>query len=389
MLKANNPMRVLHITEELSAAGIESFIMNIYRQIDRSKVQFDFLVLRNEKEFYDDEIASLGGNKYVIHSKKDNTFVRILDETKKMQKFLETHPYDIVHIHYTTPLRAPYLYAAYKANVKTRIYHSHSAYITGKSKAKMLVYRFMKNTIAKWSTHCFACSKAAAEWMYPQTLLTNTNSKVSVIYNGINTQKYKFNIDARKEIRQELKLEDQYVLIHVGRFSEQKNQSFIIDIFSKIIEKRENVSLLLLGTGEMLEEMKQKAKMLGMEKQIKFLGVKDDVNRYLSAADCYIMPSLYEGLPVAAVEAQCSGLPCVFSENITREIELIPNVKFLSLDTTIDEWVEAVLQNENLERRDFSEDIRNKGYEEQKIAFELQNFYLNNSCGNSKSAIRN
>lgn len=129
-------IRVLHITEMLSAAGIESFIMNMYRNIDRNKVQFDFLVLRNEEEFYDEEIKSLGGKKYYVYSNIKNTWLRILDEAHQIEEFLKTHPYEIVHIHYTTPLRAPYLLAAKKAGVATRIYHAHSAAVSGKSKLK-------------------------------------------------------------------------------------------------------------------------------------------------------------------------------------------------------------------------------------------------------------
>ena len=134
--------RILHITEELSAAGIESFIMNVYRNIDREKIQFDFLVLRNCKEFYDDEIKSLGGKKYYIHSEKKNTLLRVIEEAKLLKKFLKTHHYNIVHIHYTTPLRAFYLKAAKQAGVTTRIYHSHSAEVCGKSKLKILVYKY-------------------------------------------------------------------------------------------------------------------------------------------------------------------------------------------------------------------------------------------------------
>ena len=147
----NEPIiRVLHITEMLSAAGIESFIMNMYRNIDRHKVQFDFLVLRNEKEFYDDEIKNLGGKKYFVHSNFKNTWLRILDESRQIESFLKKHPYEIVHIHYTTPLRAPYLLAAKKADVPTRIYHAHSAAVSGKSKLKLLVYEYYRKKITNY-----------------------------------------------------------------------------------------------------------------------------------------------------------------------------------------------------------------------------------------------
>lgn len=141
----STPKRILHITEMLSAAGIESFIMNVYRNIDRSKIQFDFLVLRDQKEFYDDEIASLDGKKYCIHSDIENTLLRVLEESHQIKVFLKKHHYDIVHVHYTMPLRAFYLKAAKEAGVPVRIYHSHSAAVSGKSKLKLAIYQVLPN----------------------------------------------------------------------------------------------------------------------------------------------------------------------------------------------------------------------------------------------------
>lgn len=374
----NNPIRILHITEMLSAAGIESYIMNNYRRIDRTKVQFDFLVLRDQEEYYDEEVNRLGGRKYCISINISNTLLRILEESRQIKKFLKKNHYDIVHIHYTTPLRAPYLLAVKQAGVKTRIYHSHSAYVSGKSQTKMIVYKMMQKGIYKWATHFFACSEAAAEWMYDEK--TRNEKDVKVMFNGIDTVKFSFHPDERKKIRTQLGIEEKFVIIHTGRFKDQKNQSFILDVFKYFLSRNANSVLLLLGEGELLQEMKEKATYLGISNVVFFLGVKSNVADYLSAADCYIMPSLYEGLPVAAIEAECCGLPCVFSKNITREVELCPEVSFLGLDESLENWSRKLEEYKHVKRNPkAAETIKKAGYDVQDCADMLQKFYIEQS----------
>lgn len=372
--KCNNPMRVLHITEMLSAAGIESFIMNMYRRIDRSCVQFDFLVLRDEHEFYDDEIKELGGIKYWVHSNISNTLFRILDETQQIEQFLKEHHYDVVHIHYTTPLRAPYLKACLKASVKKRIYHSHSAYVSGKNFIKHAVYGYMKKQISKYATDYFACSMAAAEWIFEKKLIDD--GTVKIIYNGIDTKKFAYSVSDREAVRKELNINDEFVLVHTGRFMSQKNHRFVVDVFCELKKICTGSKLLLLGTGELFEEVKHQVNELGLADDVIFAGVRSDVNRFLSAADCYIMPSLYEGLPVSAIEAECAGLPCIFSENITREVSLIEEIEFLSLDETVHEWVKQILKFRDVERHDKSEIVKNSGYDIQAVAKKMQQLYM-------------
>lgn len=370
----DEPIRILHITEMLSAAGIESFIMNMYRNIDRTKVQFDFLVLRNQEEFYDDEIKSLGGHKYYVHSNKRNTLLRVLDESKQIETFLKNHPYNIVHIHYTTPLRAPYLLAAKKAGVPIRIYHAHSAAVSGKSKLKLLIYDYYRNKISDWGTDFFACSKAAAEWIYPKKLITN--NKVKILYNGIDTIRFKYNPEKRKVIRDELNLEESFTIIHAGRFIDQKNQTFLVRIFAQIKTRHQNSKLLLLGTGETVNDVKKLVEKLGLINDVDFLGVKSNVEDYLSAADCYVMPSLYEGLPVAAIEAQCSGLPCVFSTNITSEVKVTNKVKFMSLNDSETNWCNEICEFLGDRREDGSTAISEHGYNVKDVSNKLEHFYV-------------
>lgn len=271
--------------------------------------------------------------------------MRILDEANQIEKFLKENHYDIVHIHYTTPLRAPYLLAAKKAGVGTRIYHAHSAAISGKSKLKMMVYEYYRKKIIEWGTDWVGCSRAAAEWIFPQKYVDS--DKVKVVYNGIDTKRFKYNVEKRREIRAELGIADNFLLVHTGRFIDQKNQGFVLDVFKVVKQKNPDAKMVFLGTGNLLNEIEQKAEMLGIKSDVFFLGVKENVQDYLSAADCYIMPSLYEGLPVAAVEAQCSGLPCVMSANITKEVALTKATCFLSLDESVDVWADEVLKYRN------------------------------------------
>ena len=372
---SEKPRRILHITEMLSAAGIESFIMNIYRNIDREKVQFDFLVLRDQKEFYDEEISALGGKKYCIHSDIENTLLRILDESRKIEKFLKKNHYDVVHIHYTTPLRAFYLKAAKKADVPVRIYHSHSAAVSGKAKVKLMIYEHCKKVIDKYATDYFACSKAAAQWIYSKKILEK--NKVQVIHNGIDTQRFLFNESVRENVRRELELQNKFVIINTGRFTEQKNQKFIIDIVNSLRNKGKDVKLLLLGDGPLKAEYKTKVRELELENSVVFLGVKSNVQDYLFASDCYIMPSLYEGLPVAGIEAECTGIPCIFSENITKEVKVNNQAVFLPLTCSADKWADTVIkQNVEKDRAEAIDFVKTAGYDIHDVAKKIQNFYL-------------
>lgn len=370
-------IRILHVTEKLQAAGIENFIMNTFRDIDRDRFSFDFLVMRDQKEFFDDEIEKLGGSKYTINRMKiKNTLMRIIAESRDLYGFLKKKNYDVVHVHSVTPLRVLYLLAAKLAGVETRAYHSHSAFIVDKEKSKLPVYGVFKRLFPYVGTHFFACSEAAANWMYPQKILSS-NEKIEIIYNGINTEAYKFNVSSRKRIRKELNIEDKFVLGNTGRFLEQKNQSFLISLLSKLDS---DTVLILIGEGAMLNEVKRKTQQMNLSNRVFFLGVRDDVSEILCAIDVYVMPSLYEGLPVSAVEAQCSGLPCLLSRNITEEIELTDLVSFLSLDKE-SIWLGKVnelkseLDSFQKNRTDASLKIKNKGYDIKETITRLERIY--------------
>ncbi|WP_455679169.1 glycosyltransferase family 1 protein [Streptococcus sp.] len=369
-----NKVKVLNITRVFRAAGIESFIMNMYRNINRDKVKFDFLVMKDEPSCYDEEINELGGKKYSIDIGYHNTMYSIILESIELYKFLKKHPYDIVHIHYTTPLRALYLLAAKLAGVKVRIYHSHSAEVSGKSAVKLMFYDFFRKKITKWGTHWFACSETAANWMFEKKLILD--GKVKILHNGIDTNRFKFDKKHRDVYRKKLDIENYFVLMHTGRFLDQKNHSFLIDIFNIVKTNEQNSKLLLLGAGKLVDTIKEKVKRLGLEDDVLFLGVQENVEDYLSASDCFVMPSLYEGLPVAAVEAECNGLPCFLSDRITDEVKLNSNVVFLSLNDNPKVWASRILEKRNTCHSNTLDQIKASGYDVVDGARKLEDIYI-------------
>ena len=367
-------VKVLHITEKLQSGGIENFIMNVYRKIDREKVHFDFLVTRDEAEFFDEEIKLLGGKKFIINKNKNQSVLkRVLQEAKDLEKFLKENPYDIVHVHSGTPLRMFYLKAAKKAGIPVRVYHSHSAKVKGPHKLlalKTMFFSIMKQFFPRYTTHFFACSKAAGEWMYPKKI----QERVEVIHNGIDTKKFQYNEEKRKEYRKKLEMENHFVIGHVGRFNDQKNHTFLIDIFYDLLKVEPEAILLLIGSGELEENIKEKVQRLGIENQVKMLGVRDDIPCCMQAMDVFVLPSNYEGLPVVGIEAQAAGLPCVFSDQITEEVKITNNVEFLPIQET-KPWVEQIQKEKKFERKDTIEEIKNHHYAIEQTAQKLQEFY--------------
>lgn len=330
-IKIKEPIRILNIVPNMRAAGIETFIMNVYRNIDRDKVQFDFLVHNQRKEFFDDEIRKLGGKIYRLTLKDDKNFIKYI---KDLKMFFKTHTeYKIVHGHMQSMMPL-YLYIAKKNNVPVRIAHSHNGNYEKTFKGFLLhiFSRFSK----KYSTVNWACSKVAGKYLFK-------NDKFDIIYNGIDIKKFEYNDNAKENKVKELNLNNKKVLLHVGRFELQKNHEFLIDLYEQYYRINENSILLLVGEGKLEPKIRKIVENKGLENNVKFLGVRDDVNEIMQVADIFVLPSLYEGLPVVGIEAQYSGLPCIFSDKITQELEIINNVKFLPIGSkNISKWLKAI-----------------------------------------------
>lgn len=325
---------VFGITE--NPGGVESVIMNYYRKIDRTKIQFDFLCNTNVVA-YEDEIISLGGKIYRITARSQNIkqFHKDLDNLFKNNKF------DAIWVNVCSLANVEYLKYAKKYGIKTRIIHSHNS-ANMDSKLRLIIHKLNRIRIGKLATHYWSCGELASKWFYNKIIIQSDKHKI--IKNAIDIDKFKFDEKIRKEYRKNLNLENKFVIGHVGRFHFQKNQLFLIDVFNEIYKQKKDAVLVLIGQGEDEDKIKAKVKELKLEEVVQFLGVRNDVNKLFQAMDLFLFPSLFEGLPVVMVEAQTSGLPVVASNTISTESKITENVKFLSLKNKIEDWADCVLK---------------------------------------------
>jgi hypothetical protein len=367
----SNPIRILHIVQRMEAGGTQSFLMNLYRNIDRSKVQFDFLVEYEEKEFYDDEIISLGGKIYYTNFRKTLNLIKF---RRTMSDILKEHPeYKIVHIH-ATAIGKICTDVARKCGVKTIIAHTHnnSAVKDWKYYPKILLRKLYTNG----PTDFFACSEDAGRYTFK-------NKKFTVIYNAIDIDKFLFNQEVRENFRKELNIEDKFVIGNIGRLHEQKNQSFLIDIFYEIQKNKDNAILLIIGKGPLENELKEKVSNLGINNKVYFLGNRKDVERIYQGMDVFVLPSLFEGLGIVAVEAQVSGLPVVASTGVAKEANITNNIQNIDLNDSIDTWKEAICKSNVESRNSVEKIVRNSKFDVKNNAKFLQEFYLKKYYGDN------
>ena len=327
-------IRILHVVPNMQAGGLETLIMSWYRNIDRSKVQFDFLVHYQGKFFYDDEIERLGGKIYHLSVRDDNNFIKYLHDLDSF--FKEHKEYKIVHGHMES-LGQFYFKAAKKYGIPVRIAHSHNSATEPTLKGK--VKGILAKGFPKYATHCFACSELAGQFMFGDRDFT-------VIKNAIDLSRFQYDEKIRTEMRAELNLTDKFVIGHVGRFCTQKNHKYLIDVFEQIHKRNSNAILLLIGKGELLEEVKAYVAEKSLSGCVRFLGVRDDVDKLYDAMDVFVFPSVHEALPMTLIEAQANGLPCVVSESVTREILANKNLYFLELSAGAESWAK-VIDNES------------------------------------------
>lgn len=324
-----NPIRVAQIVGKMNGGGVEAVVMNYYRHIDRSKVQFDFLIDSDSSLVPREEIESLGGRVFEIPP-----YQHVIEYQRELQRLFREEGWKIVHSHINALSVFP-LRAAKKAGVPVRIAHSHST--SGKGEyAKNALKAVLKTQSNRYPTHRFACSKFAGEWLFGKA------AHFEVVYNAIDLDRFRFNVEARAEARADLGLVDnQFAIGHVGRFTAQKNHVFLIDVFTEVAKRRDDAVLLLVGTGEAGASVKALVDERGLTDRVKFLGQRSDVNRLYQAFDAFVLPSLYEGLCLVGVEAQVSGLPCLLSDAITREVDVTGECKFLSIDSPV-VWADEI-----------------------------------------------
>ncbi len=324
-------IRVLQIIGKVVGGGVESVILNYYRHIDHKQVQFDFVVDGEPLPYIYEEVEKYGGKVFSVTPYSSNIIHYMAD----IYHIVKEGHYDIIHSNMNT-MSGFSLFAAQLAGAKVRILHNHTT--ANKGEGLKTILKYILRPIAKWpATHYCACSALAAEWMYG----AEWRKKCHIIYNAIDVSRFLFREDIRKEKRAELHIkDDQMVIGHVGRFMYQKNHDFIIELFKEVLQTYPNAVLLLLGEGPLQKAIKEKVKAYHIESQVYFLGVRTDVNEWLQAMDVFLFPSWYEGLGMAAVEAQISGLPTLMSTYVPKEAKVIENAWFLPLDKNV--WVEQL-----------------------------------------------
>ena len=368
----NYPIKVLVLDTVMDRGGAETMTMNYFRHFDRSKVSFDFLVHRDYKAAYEDEIKALGGRIYRICPPYPQNYFRY---SKEISAFFKAHPeYKIIHSN-MMEIAYPAYKAAKKCGVPIRICRAHTFSPNETPTPKTLIRRIYKRAMRPYITHQFACGKDAAQYVFGST------DHVIFMKNAIDARQFIFDAAVRQSVRSEFNLEGKYVIGHVGRFFTPKNHPFLIDIFAEIARKDSDALLMMVGGGELddalMNQIKDKVNSLGLKDRVIFTGVRSDVNRILQAFDVFVLPSLCEGLPVVMIEAQAAGLPCVMSDRVTDECVLTGNVKMMPLSGNAEEWADAVLQYKaNYRRENMYETITASGYDIHSNAGWLENYYI-------------
>ncbi|MEG2050944.1 MAG: glycosyltransferase family 1 protein [Oscillospiraceae bacterium] len=363
-------VRVLHIVNSLNRGGLETTLVNILRNIDRNKVMFDFLMHTSEECHYNEEVRSLGSKIYSIEGRRAGP----IKYKNNLDKFFKEHPeYDIIHYHVSSLTNVSPLIAAKNNGVPVRIVHSRNTQEGGSGLHKYLHLLHRRN-IKNYATHYFACSDLAAKWLFGEKQY-NAGECV-IINNGIETERFVFNLENRNMLRQELKINDQLVLGNVGRFHHQKNHKFLVDIFYEVQKIQPNSVLLLIGDGELKGEIEQHIKEKGLSDKVIFTGVRSDIPNLLQAMDIFVMPSFHEGLPGTIVEAQGAGLPCLLSDTITKQVGITDLVQFMSLNDSANDWCKKIIDmTTNFTRRNTSEELKQAGYDMKSISKKLEEFY--------------
>ena len=373
------PIRVASVIGRYIGGGVEAVTINYYRNIDKNKVQLDFICDEDSTNIPYEEIERMGGKVIIIPS-----YSKPFKYHKALKRVLKEGNYKIIHSNINT-LSVFSLFAAKCAGVPIRIAHSHST-TNKKEKKKNLMKQVLRPFSKVFATDYMCCSELAGRWLFGNKEYDKGN--VYLLNNAIDLDKFKYNESLRKKKRKELGIKDDALVIgHIGRFVAQKNHDFLIDIFNEIHKKNNNSILLLAGQGPLMEDIKNKVKELNLDDNVKFLGQRNDANELYQAFDVFLLPSLYEGLPVVGVEAQAAGLLCYLSDDMTKETKVLDITKFMSLNNSPKEWADNILDDvKKYKRIDTSKEMTAKNFNIKEEAKKLEEYYLNlyNNGGEEK-----
>lgn len=325
-------IRILYVNGGLmNRGGIESYMMNYYRHFDRSKIQIDFIVHdAGGYGYYDEEIKKMGGRIFVLPKKSTHPFTYI----HQLKKILNNGEYKIIHTHMDA-MGAWVLKIAEECGVPVRIAHSHNTQHLSTNPLKLFFLEKARKNINKYATHRMACSDVAGRWLFGDKPFT-------VVHNAIEVERFAFDEEERKRIRELYGVrDDEFLIGHVGRFDTQKNHSFLIDVFADVVREKPNCKLMLVGEGHLMQSIKEKVSRLKLDKNVVFTGVRDDAYKYYNAFDLFVLPSLFEGLGIVAIEAEVNGCPSLLSSQVPQAAKIAENVSFVDLKK--EAWVDSIL----------------------------------------------
>jgi glycosyltransferase involved in cell wall biosynthesis len=340
--------------------GVETFLMSYWRHIDKSKFQMDFLSIY-PKLCFEDELVKGGAKIHKVSDFKTRPF----KYAKELSKILKENGYDVVHVNMLSAANFIPFVVAKKCKIKKIIVHAHNTG-TPNGFLRKFMNLFCKKIILSKATDFWACSKKAGKWMFG-------DDRAKIIHNAIDVKRFSFNEASRKKIRNEFSLEDKFVIGHIGRFQEQKNHVFLIDVFAEVYKQDKNAMLLMVGDGELKNVIEKKVEDLGLKNAVIFAGIRADVEDFYQAFDVFVLPSLFEGFPLTLIEAQCAGLACVVSNTVTQETNITGFLQYLPFD--IEVWVKIILEKRNSDRIDVSGRIKEMGYDIITETVKLENCY--------------
>lgn len=372
----SEPVSVLYFVDRMLRGGIQSLVIDWVSRFDKNKIHVDFLLLDDGNKYeLEDTLIELGCKVY----KLNGIWIRKISDFHKQARaldsfFKEHNDYKVVHLHSTSKNYLVLKYAK-KYGIPVRIAHSHSIDFQTKNPLKKLIGYILKPKLIKYSSDYFACSKIAGEWLFGNKVVKS--DKFKVIHNAIDYDKFKYDESVRKVLRKELDIKDDEILIgHVGRFTNQKNHTFLIDIFNELYKKNNKYKLIMIGTGELENNIKNKVKDLSLQNSVIFAGYKKDVNRYMQAMDLFVFPSLYEGLGLVLIEAQASGLTCFTTKNaVPEEAKILENFSFLDINESVIKWADEIA-NATIKRNESKKAIKEHNYFIDDIVKDLEHEYL-------------
>lgn len=370
-------VKVLYFVDRMLRGGIQSLVIDWVSRFDKNKIQVDFLLLDDGNKYeLEDTLKDLGCNVFKLEGIWINTVSDYIKYHKKANEFFKEHnDYKVVHLH-SSSKNYPILKYAKKYNIPIRIAHSHNVDFQTTSRFKKIIGNCFKPLLLKYSTDYFACSILAGEWLFGKKIIKS--NKFEVIHNAVDYDKFKFNSHIRKSIRKTLNISDSTVVIgNVARFEKQKNHTFLIDIFYQYQKKIADSKLLLIGTGTLENEIKEKVKNLNIEDKVVFLGYKNNVNEYMQAMDYFLFPSLFEGLGLVLIEAQANGIPCFTSDKVVpAEVKTSDCLKFIGLENNAEEWSNKIIKTSSKRKNTYIE-IKEHFYLIEDVVKKLQKKYVN------------